>query len=34
MKNIAWAIRHPLYALSWLLFKEPYSAVKQRILGR
>jgi hypothetical protein len=27
IKNIKWAIRHPLYALCWARFKQPYSAI-------
>lgn len=28
-KDVLWALRHPLFALAWLFYGEPYSTVKQ-----
>jgi len=27
IKNVLWAIRHPVYAACWVIFGKPYSAV-------
>lgn len=27
LKNIAWAVRHPLFAACWVVTGKPYSAV-------
>lgn len=33
MKTILWAMRHPINALCWYVFGEPYSAVRDRFWG-